>query len=426
MNPIKYLFLLCLIILAHPIIAQFSISGEVKTETSEPVTEVEMQATPLILTDENGVYQIDNLAPGNYIVSPEKNTDYLNGVNICDVVAIMNHIQGIELFDSPYKYISADVNKSGAITAFDVVLIRQLILGIIPDFNNTSFDVPSWSFIDANFVFPNPTNPFVTEIPAVLAIQLTGDIISADLVATKMGDVNNSASGTTPYVITSNPDILFFNKPTEIVSPQESYAAVFTADNFDQVNGFQFTLTYDSTKMEFIEMTSQTLQSMQSSVFAVENGAINVAWVDPFPQVLSDGDEVFTAVFNILEETDLGEAIQFTNTYVPIITSSLSECNEIGETVSTSIQRTENDFSLLQIFPNPVAEQLNIEIEFDTNKETRLRLTDLLGQTIWVQGYETNYVQEQINIEQFADGIYMLEIEVDGVRTTQKIMKANR
>ena len=52
-----------------------------------------------------------------------------------DLVLISKHILGNEAqFDSPYKYIAADINKSGSITAFDMVQLRQLILNITTEY----------------------------------------------------------------------------------------------------------------------------------------------------------------------------------------------------------------------------------------------------------------------------------------------------
>ena len=63
--------------------------------------------------------------------------------------------------NSPYKIIAADANKSGNVTALDLIEIRKLILGINTRFPNNT----SWRFVDQNYSFPDPFNPFNSPFP---------------------------------------------------------------------------------------------------------------------------------------------------------------------------------------------------------------------------------------------------------------------
>ena len=72
----------------------------------------------------------------------------------------------------------------------DLVEIRKLILFI----NDAFPDLNSWRFVDADYVFPNPTNPFASTFPEVINFNdLTEDEI-ANFMAIKVGDVNGSAT----------------------------------------------------------------------------------------------------------------------------------------------------------------------------------------------------------------------------------------
>jgi len=59
-----------------------------------------------------------------------KDDHYQNGISTLDMILILKQIVGLEPFDSPYKFIAADVNKSGTVTTADIVAIRRVILGI--------------------------------------------------------------------------------------------------------------------------------------------------------------------------------------------------------------------------------------------------------------------------------------------------------
>ena len=127
----------------------------------------------------------------SYFIEP-KRLDYVqNGVTTFDLILVSKHILGIEMLDSPYKRIAADANRSNTITTFDIVEFRKLILGIY-DFlpNNTS-----WRFIDQQYVFPDPEQPFNPAFPETVQEPdlEPGDNTQHNFVGVKVGDVNNSA-----------------------------------------------------------------------------------------------------------------------------------------------------------------------------------------------------------------------------------------
>ena len=150
-------------------------------------------STDSMTTDITGAYLFDNVATGNdYTISPIKNTNPLNGVTTYDLVLITRHILGVEILDSPYKIIAADANRSGTVTTLDMVFIRKLILNIDQSFPNNY----SWRFVDKNYQFVNPLNPTAEAFPEVVNINnLSGDF-TADFIAIKIGDVNNSVDAT--------------------------------------------------------------------------------------------------------------------------------------------------------------------------------------------------------------------------------------
>ncbi len=143
-------------------------------------------------TDMSGQFLFENIPNSNYLITAAKNTDPLNGVTTFDVVLISKHILGIQQLDSPYKMIAADINNSQSITTFDLVLARQMILGINSTFPNNT----SWRFIDASYVFPDPTNPFSSgaTFPEFITVNSLGqDDELYNFIGIKTGDVNNSA-----------------------------------------------------------------------------------------------------------------------------------------------------------------------------------------------------------------------------------------
>jgi hypothetical protein len=172
-----------------------SISGKAVTEYGDGVQAVEVTVTgpgvlQTVLTDDNGDFMFPNLPTGqSYEVCMSKNDNALNGVNSYDLVLMSRHILGLETLNSPYKLIAADVNLSGTITEDDIVQARELILGI-----STDLPAPSWQFVPADVVFPNPANPFEQPFQkGCKQVFLSGNATGVDFIAIKTADLDGTA-----------------------------------------------------------------------------------------------------------------------------------------------------------------------------------------------------------------------------------------
>ncbi|HMR89972.1 MAG TPA: dockerin type I domain-containing protein [Saprospiraceae bacterium] len=71
---------------------------------------------------------------------PNTPADYIDGVSTIDLVFIERHILGIQPFTDGYQKIEADVNNNSSITAADVTMLRQLVLGITTSFTRNSWE----------------------------------------------------------------------------------------------------------------------------------------------------------------------------------------------------------------------------------------------------------------------------------------------
>lgn len=152
------------------------LSGIVKDPTGRPVKGVRIQTggdtTVILETGADGKFTLQNVkSDGTYTFLPMKNSAPKNGVNVVDLSNIQRHLLGIQSFQHPWQEIAADANRSGAISATDVVEIQRLILGVTQVFSSS----PSWRFL-----------------PETLQLQ-PGLPVSLEFTAIKIGDVNGTA-----------------------------------------------------------------------------------------------------------------------------------------------------------------------------------------------------------------------------------------
>ena len=148
------------------------IAGLILTEDGNPVQLSNVNLSGALnetaTNDATGYFEFDELPIGeDYTITPEKDIFPNNGVSTFDLIFIRRHILGIQALGSPYKMIASDVNRSGNISAFDMVLLSKLILQIDTCFSNNT----SWRFVDASFVFPDPSDPFSSPFPESISID---------------------------------------------------------------------------------------------------------------------------------------------------------------------------------------------------------------------------------------------------------------
>jgi hypothetical protein len=138
----------------------------------------------LIGPDKN--YSIDKfcLIDSTIRVELTRNDDPINGLTTVDVLKIKKHILGKQYFTNPYQYLAADVNQSKSISGSDMTEIRQLILGVKPEFSK----VPAFLFYNADYKPKDPSAPY--DIPPYVEwVQKDYQVKTIRFQAVKMGDI---------------------------------------------------------------------------------------------------------------------------------------------------------------------------------------------------------------------------------------------
>ena len=286
--------------------APVSLSGHVRNEAGEGVLEVDLDG---ILSNSDGAFSIPNV-PGcaPYTLAPSRNDNPLNGVTTFDLVLISKHILGLEPFESPFKMIAADANRSGSITTFDIVQLRKLILGIDTALvNNTS-----WRFVPAGHVFNNPLNPFQAPFPETLAVQVLSDpLANLNFTGIKIGDVNASAVPNVQGLAderTQGEWTLLVDWETEDEVPQnidnqEIKALVSCVGTTPLAT--QFTLQFDPTQLIF-DRVEPLLPGMTMEHFGLNRtaqGLVTFSYSMEVASVLDKDQPLFKLIFRNKEKT---------------------------------------------------------------------------------------------------------------------------
>ena len=402
-------------------ITTVTLSGDVFDENKRMIEGVEVvlaNTSSTRMTDDSGQYAFENMpGGGSYEVVPMKNTDPLNGISTLDLVYIQRHILGLEKIESPYKLIAADINKSDAITAIDLIELRKLILGINQEIPTNL----SWRFIEAEFEFVEPNNPWVSELPESYYIPQLVKSEKVDFIGVKIGDVNNS-------VITSLNDVDIDSRSNDVKKFEFSYVytdngilnqiEVFASEDYS-LDGMQGTI--ELSNLNFVNMTSNQVGLNDGNFNKVNDNSVVFSFVNDYPVEINTNEPLFTINVNVTES--------FGRSSFDINSSQLkAELYSSKEVYNVDLQEKGqiDDNYEITIAPNPwsgsttlsfnLAGPENVEISFFDVTGRRLHNTLLEGQ----QGINRLIVDKsQLNAEGL---VYVRVFTKSGIKELKMIV----
>ena len=404
------------------------VQGEVYTEELELVTEVEVELgyTGIMdMTDAQGSYAFDNMPMGGtYEIIPKKDIEYLNGVSTLDLIHIQKHILGVEPLDSGYKLIAADADSSEDVTAFDLIELRRLILGVYDELP----DNDSWRFVDKDHTFLEPLNPWITAIPETYAIYNLDTDMDIDFIGVKIGDVNGSATvnALDNKIEKRNLKSLVFN--AEVSKVKESvYKLAVRASDYGSINGWQGTLEFDARNIEVIDIEGVTIpiRSDNYNMAQQEEGWIAISYHEKGGKVRDvRSDEVlFEITYKVIDQ-NVVQPFEMTSRVTP------SEAyNSIYEIMDLDIEyRVDEDVQIVSVSPNPWIDRTTIEFYVPQAGKGRWEFYDINGKVLYTfrDRYTAGYhsmEMERSNIQ--ATGIVYAKLITDTGIKEYKMMLIN-
>lgn len=377
-----------------------TVAGIIDSEVGEGIEEVEVNinnGTYMEMTDINGQFNTENLPINDdYNIKPTKYSDPLNGVSTFDIVQIRKHILGMELLDSPYKIIAADVNGSGGLTALDVVQIRNLILLNVDEFPN---GMPSWRFVDANFVFPNPSNPFETVFPEEKNVQnLTSDLTDLNFVAIKLGDVTGNAS---PNLLSTqtrdeNDELRFLTKD-KYVKEGELIKVILETDEIQNINAWQFSFLFEQDKLEFLDL--EKMENVHFGTSKLEEGAVTVTWTRDENVLLKGKLRWLEFQFLAKQDINLRDVLDISSRYT---TAIAYDDDGAGYNVQlqfiNSTNEGEETFQIFENVPNPFAETTSINYYLPKKDHVEILIYNTTGRLLKTYHAESAKGQQSFSI----------------------------
>ena len=325
-------------------------------------------------TSIDGAYAFDLPMNADYIIIPKKDNDPLYGVSTFDLVLMTKHILGAQPFNSPYQWIAADVNNSRTVTAFDIVQLRKMILGVDKQFvNNTS-----WRFLAADYLFEsaNILNESLGELSTITDLHQHKNM---DFVAIKIGDINGSAQVSNLQESTSrnSKEIFTIEIEDRLLEAGKNYDISFTSDQIKEIQGYQFTLAYDDLSVTNVQ--PGIMRPEHLGLHRLKEGLITASWNATVSN--TSDNHLFTLQITADRTGRISELLQLQNN--PTITEAYDQDGKELEIVFSFINKEiVNDFELFQNEPNPFNGQTTIGFYLPGNSEVELILRDDTGRIL--------------------------------------------
>lgn len=402
-----------------------AISGRIVTVDKMPVSGVTLTANGDDVVEgvsgELGDYSISAHELSDYSVSAsmDANQSFNAGVSTLDIILARRHVLNVANLNNPYQLVAADVNQSRSISALDLVQMRKIVLGMDAGIQD------SWLFI------PHGIDPLADAFSYSLEsdISIFEDDQSLDFVAIKLGDVNNSWTNSAAGR-QSQGHIKFEFQPA--FYKNELIEVPVSLKDEGSISGFQFSVQWDPTKLEYAGVKNQQLIGSFNELHTKE-GLLAVTWDEPNGQSirLQNGLTAFNLLFRAKSEEERIASIE--------LNSELTEALAIDNNLNTlSIESHSSDIvfselvggglELLQNSPNPFSQSTVIEFNIPTPGKARLSIINMLGELIYSheQEYSPGIYQHSWDkskaIRKISPGVYMYRIESGGEEKVRKMV----
>lgn len=410
------------------------LAGNIHTEAAETVEEVmvmldgNMAGLPKYdMTKNDGHFAFPSIPmSNNYKIEASRNDNPLNGISTLDLVLMQQHLLGISSFNTPYKYIAADVNNTQSLSAGDLAELRKLILGYYADFPENE----SWRFVPTSHQFTDPTDPW--PFAEVLSVDdLKGNMMTNDFVAIKIGDVSGDAraNGLVGNVVRSGGELSLSTEDLHMhIGETVDVQLYLPAGDY---YGLQYALQLDASALQLVDIKHDNGLTSDANLglTKLEDGIISLSWNSTNGGVTHLDEAFITLSFDVFKETSLSEVLSLnTKAMVPeaynelmdVATISLDFLDKEGEVIASS-----QDFELMQNKPNPFSNSTLIGFNLPRTQEATIKVLDVTGKVVKEMSGMFSKGFNQIEISRYdlqSTGVLYYRLETDDRMATRKMI----
>ena len=214
------------------------------------------------------------------------------------------------------------------------------------------------------------------------------DDLEADFIAVKIGDVNGSAAANfmDNEIEDRSGNIFWLETPNRTFRAGEAVTMDITAASAGALLGWQFTMDFDATALEFNNLQAGAIGEEFFGMSKLDEGAITASWnTDAQDGIAFRNDEIlFSLEFTALKDGSLNEVLALNSRFTAAEAYAVRE----GDVEWTDIAldfgagTLAANFTLHQNEPNPFRGATNIAFELPAASEATLTIMDMSGKVL--------------------------------------------
>jgi hypothetical protein len=212
-----------------------------------------------------------------------------------------------------------------------------------------------------------------------------------------------------------------------MISQGVSYEIPVRAANFNNIEGYQFTLNLDATKVRInqVKMGEALMLSDENFGFGrISEGIVTTSWNDAEIRSLDKDEVLFTLIVEGLAETTVSN-VMAVNSRITSAEAYTSSNELLGVAVRFTSEIAEQGFTLYQNRPNPFRESTVIGFVLPESTPATLTIYDVTGKVLkliegdYTKGYnEVSILKSQLN----ATGVLYYQLDSEIFTATRKMV----
>ena len=404
------------------------IAGQIITEDDKKVENAKVKLEDMqihesvsVETNSDGFFEFSVPVERDYKIEAEMNDNYLNGLTTLDLVIIQKHILGIKDLNTPYKLLAADANNDQRVTASDILALRKLILGTT---DNLVASDP-WIFVDNDYEFINPKNPWLTQEQDMHTIYLNNvneDVTNNHFIAIKTGDVNNSAvvNGNSSSLVGLRGMMSMDIENKTFKSGEMLYVPVKSSTLVD-LSGMQFSLELGN-NLSFERIESNDLNINENN-YSVHNNKVFFSWNAFKEKVINEDEILFTLV---LKANKNGQLINQLNLVPDLNPEAYNENLDVLGLELNYRNVDGGEFVLNQNTPNPFSNETEISFNLPKSGQVTITVFDVTGKVILKKSGEFDKGYNSVKMSKddlnYVSGVLYYKVETEENMAVKKMI----
>jgi len=406
----------------------YQISGTVQFENGDPIENTGIQVTEhmdtTVYSDADGAYEVALIEGGDYSVSPFLNDASTAGLTTLNLILIQRHILNIELLNSPYKIIAADVNKDDQVSTLDLVFLQSFIIGQIQELPHGVH----WRFIPSDFNFSDPEDPLADNFPETAEYtSLNQDFSSEDWTGIKLGLVTGDYS----------------NLPSRLYSPKlhldvYAYESVnsdktefhFLPSASMELYGFQLEMDWSEDWVDAeVNIDHSQLPGFRDEMVFIdrEKRVIRINWWDHNAQVADPDREFFT--ITVKSDLEYPGHPSIPSSQDAFLRAEYYDSNLQPGPLALSVKAEDvsGQFRLLPNAPNPFSGLTNLRFQLPKDLRYEIEVFSTGGKQIMTHSGEGSqgFNHLELDLSNYPAGTYHVRLITEIGEDVRNIILAN-